>query len=222
MAPETTPTPSTGTIPRINDPAPQFEAVTTHGPIKLSDFKDKWVVLFSHPADFTPVCTTEFVEFARKSEAWKTRNVQLLGLSVDGLFSHIAWVRNIEQHFDVRVPFPVIADGDKKVASLYGMIHPNASDTATVRAVFLIDPKQIIRAMIYYPLNAGRNIEEIERILDALQFADKNSVACPANWKPGDPVIVPPPRTMADAEKRLKEGHETKDWYFSKKKVPAG
>jgi peroxiredoxin (alkyl hydroperoxide reductase subunit C) len=209
----------TFSMPRINDPAPLFECNSTHGPLKLADFKGKWVVLFSHPADFTPVCTTEFVEFAKRSEEWAKRNVQLMGLSVDGLYSHIAWVRNIEQNFGVKVGFPVITDIDKKVASLYGMIHPQASETATVRTVFFIDPKQTIRALIYYPMNVGRNMDEVVRVLDALLTADANACACPANWQPGDPVIVPPPRTMKDAEARLNEGYETKDWYFATKKL---
>ena len=210
---------ATTTVPRINDPAPQFEANSTHGPIKLADYKGKWVLLFSHPADFTPVCTTEFAEFARRDTEWTERNTQLIGLSVDGLFSHIAWVRNIEETLKVKIGFPVIADLDRKVSTLYGMIHPGASDTATVRCVFFIDPKQVVRAVIYYPMNVGRNMEEIRRVLDGLQTADKNSVACPANWKPGDPVIVPPPRTAKDAEERLKAGLDTRQWYLSFKKV---
>jgi peroxiredoxin (alkyl hydroperoxide reductase subunit C) len=206
-------------VPRINDPAPLFEANSTHGPIKLADYKGKWVLLFSHPADFTPVCTTEFVEFARREPDWNERNTQLIGLSVDGLFSHIAWVRNIEETLKVKIGFPVITDLDRKVSNLYGMIHPGASDTATVRCVFFIDPKQVVRAVIYYPMNVGRNMDEVKRVLDALQMADKNAVACPANWKPGDPVIVPPPRTAKDAEERMKAGLDTKQWYLSFKKV---
>src|SRR5918997_5854437 len=153
-------------IPRINDPAPEFEAKSTQGQLKLSDFKGKWVVLFSHPADFTPVCTTEFVEFARRSEDFKSRNAQLVGLSVDSVTAHIAWIRNIEQHFGVKVDFPVIADLDTKVAQKYGLLHPGASETATVRAVFVIDPSQKVRALVYYPMSLGRNIDEVLRVLD--------------------------------------------------------
>lgn len=209
--------------PRIelNGPAPDFTANTTHGPIKLSEWaKGKWVILFSHPADFTPVCTTEFIEFAKRYDEFQKRNVELIGNSIDSIYSHIAWVRNIEQNFGVKIPFPVIADLDQKVARLYGMLHEPSSVTATVRCVFIIDPKRNVRAMIYYPLNVGRNFDEIMRVVDALQTADKHAVALPANWKPGEDVIVPPPTTAADAETRAanKELAVT-DWYFSKKKL---
>lgn len=204
-------------VPRINEPAPDFEAKSTHGVLKLSDFKGKWVVLFSHPADFTPVCSTEFVEFAKTSDEFKRRNAQLVGLSVDSVPAHIAWIRNIEQHFNVKVDFPVIADLDTKVAQKYGLIHPSASETATVRAVFIIDDKGVVRALIYYPMSLGRNIDEILRALDALQTADANACSTPANWKPGDKVIVPPPQTTADAEKRMQSEYDVTDWYFAKR-----
>jgi peroxiredoxin (alkyl hydroperoxide reductase subunit C) len=204
-------------FPRLGQPAPAFEADTTHGTLRLEDFKGSWLVLFSHPADFTPVCTTEFVAFAELAPEFKKRNVELLGLSIDSTFSHIAWMRNIEQNFGVKVPFPVIADLDKTVATLYGMIMPGESKTETSRCVFIIDPNAILRAMIYYPLTTGRNVAEILRVIDALQTTDKHGVATPANWKPGEKVIVPPPRTTEDAEARMKAGLETKDWYFSKK-----
>jgi len=204
-------------LPRINEDAPDFEAKSTHGPLKLSDFKGKWVVLFSHPADFTPVCTTEFVEFARRSEEFKKRDAQLIGLSVDSVTAHIAWVRNIEQHFGVKIDFPVIADLDTKVAQTYGLIHPSASETATVRAVFVIDDKGKIRALIYYPMSLGRNIDEVMRVLDGLQTADGNACATPANWVPGEPVILPPPQTIADAEQRMQSEYDVTDWYFSKR-----
>ncbi|HMF58389.1 MAG TPA: peroxiredoxin [Pyrinomonadaceae bacterium] len=218
-----TPAPSpdrTQTIPRINEPAPDFEAKSTQGQIKLSDFKGKWVVLFSHPADFTPVCTTEFVEFAKRSDEFKKRNVQLIGLSVDSVPAHIAWIRNINQNFGVSVDFPVIADLDTKVAQRYGLIHPGASETATVRAVFVIDDKGVIRALIYYPMSLGRNIDEIVRVVDAVQTADANACSTPANWKPGEAVVVPPPQTLADAEARTKsQDYEVTDWYFAKKNL---
>jgi len=207
------------TMPRIGDKAPEFEAITTHGVKKLADYQGKWLVLFSHPADFTPVCTTEFMGFAAISDELKKRNVELLGLSVDSNTSHIAWVRNIEEKMGVRIPFPVIADLNKEVAVLYGMIHPSQSATVTVRCVFVIDDKQVVRAIIYYPLTTGRNMDEIVRLIDALQTTDKFKVATPANWRPGDKVIVPPPSTQQMAEDRLKEGYECKDWYFCKKKV---
>ncbi len=205
----------------LNGPAPDFEANTTHGPIRLSEWsKGKWVVLFSHPADFTPVCTTEFIEFAKRYEEFDRRNVALLGNSVDSVFSHIAWVRNIEENFGVKVPFPVVADLDQKVSRLYGMIHTPSSVTAAVRCVFFIDPKRTVRAMIYYPLNVGRNFDEILRVVDALQTVDKHGVSCPANWNPGDEVIVAPPVTTKAADERLKTREfEVKDWYFAKKRL---
>ena len=206
-------------FPRLNEPAPEFEATTTHGPKKLSDYKGKWVILFSHPADFTPVCTTEFVAFAGIYPDLQKRGVDLLGLSIDSNFSHIAWVRNIEEKLGVKIPFPIIADIDMKVANKYGMVHPGASNTQAVRAVFIIDDKGVLRAMLYYPMSNGRNMDEILRLVDALQTADKHGVATPANWRPGDKVVVPPPRTQADAETRVKEGYECVDWYLCKKSL---
>ncbi|MGQ0553779.1 MAG: peroxiredoxin [Planctomycetota bacterium] len=204
---------------RLGDKAPDFEANTTHGPLKLSQYADgKWVVLFSHPADFTPVCTTEFVGFAQRAEEFAKRGVKLLGNSIDSIYSHIAWVRNIEQTQKVKIGFPVIADLDQKVARLYGMVHEPMAVTATVRCVFLIDPKLTLRAMIYYPLSCGRNIDEILRVLDALQTTDAKGLATPAGWMPGDDCIVPPPTTYQDAEKRVADKSlKVTDWYFSKK-----
>lgn len=205
----------------LNGPAPDFEANTTHGLLRLSTWAvGKWVILFSHPADFTPVCTTEFVEFARRDQELASKNVAILGNSIDSIFSHIAWTRNIEEKLGVKIPFPVIADLDQKVARLYGMVHTPSSNTAAVRCVFFIDPKRVLRAMIYYPLNVGRNFDEIVRVIDALQTADANGVACPANWRPGDAVIVPAPQTSAAAEERMKNQElEVTDWYLSKKKL---
>ncbi len=208
-------------LPRLNEPAPDFEANSTHGPIKLSDYKGKkWVVLFAHPADFTPVCTTEFIEFARLADDFSKLNVQLLGVSEDSNFSHIAWISNIKKNFGVDIPFPVIDDRAGHVAAKFGLIHPGESQTATVRAVFIIDDQGLIRAFIYYPLTTGRSIEEILRVVDALQVADKYKVATPEGWKRGDKVIVPAPATQAGAESRASEGYETVDWYFSKKDLP--
>jgi peroxiredoxin (alkyl hydroperoxide reductase subunit C) len=205
----------------LNGPAPDFEANTTHGPIRLSTWqKDKWVILFSHPADFTPVCTTEFIEFAKRAEELQGKNVALLGSSIDSVYSHIAWTRNIEEKMGVHIPFPVIADLDQKVARLYGMVHTPSAATATVRCVFFIDPKRVLRAMIYYPLNVGRNFDEIVRVINALQIADAHGVACPANWRPGDEVIVPAPTTAQGAQERLgNKDYQVTDWYFSKKKL---
>jgi len=206
-------------LPLIGDPAPDFEAETSFGRKKLADYKGKWLVLFSHPADFTPVCTTEFIAFAEIYDELKKRNTELLGLSVDSVSSHIAWARNIEEKVGVKIPFPIIADLSKEVATKYGMLHPSQSTTATVRCVFFIDPEGILRAMLYYPLSNGRNMDEIVRMIDAFQTSDKHKVATPANWRPGDKVVVPAPKTQEDAEQRVKEGYECVDWYLCKKKL---
>ena len=205
----------------LNGPAPDFDAATTKGNIRLSEWaKDKWVILFSHPADFTPVCTTEFIEFAKRYDELEHKNVALLGCSVDSIYSHIAWSRNIQDKFGVKIRFPVIADLDQRVSRLYGMIHEPSGNTTTVRCVFFIDPKRVLRAMIYYPMNVGRNFDEITRVIDALQMADAEKVACPANWMPGDDVIVPAPVTMEGAEERMANTtYQVSDWYFSKKKA---
>jgi peroxiredoxin 2/4 len=188
-------------LPRLGEPVPSFEAETTMGTIHLKDFAGSWLVLFSHPADFTPVCTTEFIEFANLKEEFRKLNVELMGLSIDSVFSHLAWIRNIEKNFGVKIQFPVIADLDKKVASLFGMIMPGESKTETSRCVFVIDPKEILR------------------LVKALQTTDANGVATPANWQPGEKVIVPPPRTQEALEERLEAGFECKDWYFCKKNL---
>lgn len=208
-------------IPRIGDKAPDFETVTTEGPIKFHDWKkDKWAILFSHPADFTPVCSTELTEFARRNKEFDQRNTKLIGLSIDSIHSHLAWRENLKQILDVEINYPIIADLDTKVAQKYGLLHPNESQTATVRAVFVIDPKHTVRAIIYYPLNVGRNIDEVVRLLDALQTTDKHSVAAPVNWKPGDKVIVPPPKSVADVEERAKhKEYERLDFYLNKKSL---
>lgn len=213
-------------IPRINETAPDFQAKSTQGVIKLSDYtsKGKYVLLFSHPADFTPVCSTEFIEFARRYDEFEKLNVQLVGVSIDSIYSHIAWVRDIEQHSGVQVKFPVIADLDTKVSRTYGMIHEAASDTSTVRAVFAIDPKQNIRAIVYYPMQLGRNVNELVRIFQGLQTVDANSVSVPANWQPGEPVIVAAPATVEDAAKRTNGGGaglDVQTWYLSRKEISA-
>ncbi len=208
-------------LPRLGEPAPEFEAVTTHGLLTLADFRDRWLILFSHPADFTPVCTTEFIGFAEIFPELQQLGVELLGLSVDSVYSHIAWVRNIKEKMGVDVPFPIIADLDTKVARAYGMIMPGESKTEASRAVFFIDPKGILRAMIYYPLTTGRNMAEILRVVRALQLNDAANVATPANWEPGREVILSAPATAEMAEARMAEGLPgTKDWYFTKKPAP--
>ncbi len=207
-------------LPRLGSPAPQFEAVTTQGTLKLEDFRGSWLVMFSHPADFTPVCTTEFMAFAQIHAKLRELNCELMGLSIDSVYSHIAWIRNIEERLNQKITFPVIADLDRKVASLYGMIMPGESKTETSRCVFIIDDRQVLRAMIYYPLTTGRNMDEILRVVAALQTSDKHGVATPANWRPGDKVIVPPPNTQELAEQRTKDASvECKDWYLCTKEL---
>lgn len=220
-------TPETSTVipmPRIGDPAPAFKAVTTQGPINFpEDYKGSWVILFSHPADFTPVCTSEFMTFATLEEKFAQANCKLVGLSVDGLYSHIAWLRTIQEKIEykgmknVEVKFPLVEDITMEVAKKYGMIQPGESSTKAVRAVFFIDPKGIIRAIIYYPLSLGRNFDEIYRALIAMQTADAFSVATPADWQPGEPVIVPPAGSCGVAKDRM-EGKEKDvtchDWFF--------
>jgi len=206
-------------FPRLNEPAPDFSARTTFGDRKLADYRGKWLILFSHPADFTPVCTTEFMAFAKAAPTFKDMGCELLGLSIDSLFSHIAWTRNIKEKFNVEIPFPIIEDLKMDVARAYGMIHPGAGDTSAVRATFFIDPNGVLRAMVYYPMSNGRSIDEFVRLLRALQTSDSNGVATPENWQPGQPVIVPPPKTAEVAEKRSSAGYDTVDWYFSTKSL---
>ena len=209
---------SANAMPRLNEAAPNFEAPTTHGIKKLEDYRGKWLVLFSHPADFTPVCTTEFIAFAKRHEEFQAVNCELLGLSIDSTFSHIAWERNIKEKFDVEIGFPIIADLSMQVAKAYGMIQPGASDTSAVRATFIIDPEGVLRAMVYYPMSNGRSIDEILRLVKALQTSDTHKVATPEAWQPGDKVIVPPPANVQEAEARAASGeYECTDWYFCKK-----
>jgi peroxiredoxin (alkyl hydroperoxide reductase subunit C) len=214
-------------MPRIGDNAPSFEAITTQGKINFpSDYKGKWVILFSHPADFTPVCTSEFMTFASMEGEFNALNCQLVGLSIDGLYSHIAWLRTIKEKIeykgmkDVEVKFPLIEDITMTVAKKYGMIQPGESSTKAVRAVFFIDPKGIIRAVIYYPLSMGRNFAELKRALIAMQTADNFSIATPADWQPGDDVIVPTAGSCGVAKDRV-EGKEAGvkcyDWFFCTK-----
>lgn len=217
-------------MPRIGDKAPSFEAVTTQGKINFpGDFRGEWIILFSHPSDFTPVCTSEFVTFGKLAEEFEKLNCQLVGLSVDGLPSHIAWLRTIHDKIEyngmkeVEITFPLIADMKMEVAQKYGMIQPNESNTSAVRAVFYIDPEGIIRAIIYYPLSLGRNFDEIKRVLIGLQTIDKYNVSLPADWRPGGEVIVPTPATYAIAKERMEqpeEGMKCSDWFFCLKNLP--
>jgi len=210
-----------GRIPRLGDIAPDFKANTTLGEITFSEWqKDNWVVLFSHPADFTPVCSTELTEFARRIADFDKRKTKLIGISIDSIHSHLAWTQNLEKILNVKIPYPLIADLNTAVAQKFGMIHPGESETVTVRALFVIDPNRKIRAVIYYPLNVGRNVDEVLRLVDGLQTVDKHAVAVPVNWKPGDKVIVPPPKTESDVQDRLKGNYEKIDFYLCKKDLP--
>ena len=217
-------------IPLIGEKAPSFEAVTTQGKISFpDDYKGKWVILFSHPADFTPVCTTEFMTFASMEEELKALNCELIGLSIDSNFSHIAWLRTIKEKIkfrdmeNVEVKFPLIADLKMEVAKKYGMVQPATSDTQAVRAVFFIDPEGTIRALVYYPLSNGRNFDEIKRLLIAMQTSDKFKVATPADWRPGEKVIVPPPGSCGQAAERVAgsgRDYECQDWFLCFKNLP--
>ena len=199
----------TNKMPLIGDIAPSFKAVTTQGEINFpEDFKGKWVILFSHPADFTPVCTTEFMTFASMADEFKSLNTELIGLSVDSLYAHIAWLRKIQElewkgMKKVEVKFPLIEDIKMEIANKFGMIQPGQSNTQAVRAVFIIDPTAKIRTILYYPLSTGRNFDEIKRIILALQKADKDKVATPADWRPGDDVIIPTPGSCGSAKERM-------------------
>jgi len=204
-------------LPGINEPAPEFNARTTHGQKSLGDYRGRWLILFSHPADFTPVCTTEFIAFAKAHDDFQKLDCDLLGLAIDSNFSHLAWIANIKEKFGVDIPFPIIEDVSMKVAHSYGMIQQGASDTSTVRATFVIDPEGVVRAMIYYPMTNGRSIKEMLRLLAALQTSDEHAVATPEGWQPGDSVIVPPPATAAEAEARVADGDKCVDWYYTTK-----
>ncbi len=216
-------------MPRIGEQAPSFEAVTTQGKINFPvDYRGKWVILFSHPADFTPVCTTEFMTFGKMAAEYEALNCQLVGLSIDGLYSHIAWLRTIKDKIDykgmkdIEIKFPLIEDVSMHVAKLYGMVQPGESETQAVRAVFFIDPKGIIRTILYYPLSLGRNFDEIKRVLMGLQTADNFGVALPADWRPGDDVIVPTAGSCGVAKERMdnKTGELTcYDWFFCTRKL---
>ncbi|WP_198042030.1 peroxiredoxin [Mycobacterium kansasii] len=221
----------TAAMPRIGEPAPAFTAVTTQGPINFpADYAGKWVIFFSHPADFTPVCTSEFMTFASMQQEFAAYNTELVGLSVDSLYSHIAWLRTVKDKIsfrgmhDVEVGFPLVEDVSMQVAQKYGMIMPGEDATKAVRAVFIIDPGGIVRAIIYSPLSLGRNFDELLRAVKALQTADRFDVATPADWRPGDRVIVPPAGSCGTAKERM-DGHvagvECDDWFFCTKELGA-
>jgi len=205
--------PDEPSLPRIGEPAPEFTARTTQGMVSLSDYRGRWLLLLSHPADFTPVCTSEFVALQQSINAFAARNCAILALSADSVFSHLAWIRGIRERFGVAITFPIIEDLSMGVARAYGMIHPQAGDTATIRAAFAIDPEGVVQALIYYPMNVGRSVNELLRLLDALQTATRDGVSLPADWRPGQPALAPPPMTAADADAAADSGTAT-DWYF--------
>ncbi|OHB63572.1 MAG: peroxiredoxin [Planctomycetes bacterium RBG_13_62_9] len=217
-------------LPLIGDKAPSFVAETTQGKIRFpDDYKGKWIVFFSHPADFTPVCTTEFMTFAAQADEFKKLNAELLGLSIDSTYSHIAWLRTIKEKIDykgmknIEVNFPVISDLTMEVSKKFGMLQPSASTTQAVRAVFLIDPNATVRAILYYPLSNGRNVDEVKRLLLAMQNSDEHGIATPANWRPGDDVIIPPPGSCGVAKDRVEKAgadYRCLDWFLCLKKDP--
>lgn len=219
-------------MPLIGEKAPEFTAETTQGTIQFpQDYEGKWVIFFSHPADFTPVCTTEFMTFATMADDFRSLNAELLGLSIDSTFSHIAWLRTIKEKIaykgmkDVEVKFPVISDLTMEVSKKFGMLQPSASTTQAVRAVFIIDPNAIVRAILYYPLENGRNMDEVKRLLVAMQHSDEHQIATPANWKLGDDVIIPPPGSCGTAKDRVDsagDDYECLDWFLCLKKCPHG
>ena len=207
-------------LPRLNEAAPAFNASTTHGRKSLADYRGKWLILFSHPADFTPVCTTEFIAFQERKPQFDALNCELLGLSIDSHHSHNAWVLNVKEKFGVELQFPIIADLDMKVAKAYGMIHPGAADTSAVRATFMIDPEGKLRAMMYYPMSNGRSMDEFVRVIKAMQTSDEHACATPAGWQPGDDVIVPPPATIDEAKERMSSGeYDCVDFYYCTKSL---
>lgn len=214
MSQENTQPACSGSRARIDDIAPDFEARTTQGLVRMSDYRGRWLVFFSHPADFTPVCTSEFLAFQNASSRFASLGADLLGLSIDSLYAHIAWVKDIEARFKVRISFPIIEDISMSVARLYGMIHDASATTAAVRSVFFIDPDGYIRAMIHYPMNVGRSVEEILRVLSALQEADHNFVATPEGWLPGAQTVLPPPLDQAEADQRARLDGGA--WYYTR------
>ena len=213
---EETPDPAqAGRLPRIGEPAIPFRVRTTMGERSLSDYRGRWLLLFSHPSDFTPVCTSEFIALARQFDRFQALGCDLLGVSVDSLYAHLAWVRSIRAEFGVEIPFPIAEDLSMSMAAAYGMIHPADADTSTVRATFLIDPTGIIRLMTYYPMSTGRNLDEALRALAALQETDASGLSTPAGWQPGEDGILPPPTTIAEADARTEAGATS--WYYHTK-----
>ncbi len=201
-------------LPRLDEPAPYFEARSTQGLVKLSDYKGKWLVFFSHPADFTPVCASEFVAFAKRSAEFRELNCELLGLSIDSVYAHLAWRESIKDRFGVAIDFPIIDDVSMQVARLYGLAQTVDGHTAAVRALFIIDDRGVLRAMIWYPVTTGRSVEEVLRVVRALQTADRHQVVTPEGWKPGDKTVEVPPDTVADTDAKRDITFGCVDWYY--------
>ena len=202
-------------FPRLNEPAPAFCARTTHGERKLEDYRGKWLILFSHPADFTPVCTTEFMAFAKAAPTFSSMGCELLGLSIDSLFSHLAWTRNIKEKFNVEIPFPIIEDPSMAIGHAFGMVDAGSSDSATVRATFVIDPEGVVRAISWYPMNIGRSVDELLRLVTALQTADREAASTPAGWVPGDALLEPAATTLDAA---IADGKGDAPWYYRERR----
>ena len=200
-------------LPLLNEPAPAFQARTTQGDRSLDDYRGRWLVFFAHPADFTPVCASEFIAFSKAYDQFRALNCDLLGLSVDSLFAHIAWVSSIRERFDVEVPFPIVEDPSMAISMAYGMLHPGANSSATVRATFVIDPNGLIRAITWYPMNVGRSVEELLRLVSALQLSERDQVFTPEGWRPGDAVLAMPP-LAAPAPKAWSPSADHPDWYY--------
>ncbi len=208
-----------GQVPRwlgLNQPAPDFEVMTTDGVLRLSDYQGRWVLLFAHPADFTPVCTSEIVRLAKLDSKFKKLNTQVIGLSVDSRYTHLAWLKSIEEAFGIKVPFPMIDDQSRAVADVYGMVHPDSSSNHTMRSTFIIDDNGLMRLILHYPMWVGRSISEILRVLQALQVADRDRVALPEGWKPGGEVVELPAETRVEAQKKLSVGEAARTWFSAK------
>jgi peroxiredoxin (alkyl hydroperoxide reductase subunit C) len=201
---------------RINDQAPDFTARTTQGEKRLSDYRGRWLVLFSHPADFTPVCTSEFVALARQADAFAAINCDLMALSVDSLYSHLAWLKDIYRRFGVKVPFPIIEDPSMAIGHAFGMVDTGSSDSATVRATFVIDPEGVVRAISWYPMNIGRSVDELLRLVTALQTSDREEASTPAGWTPGDALLEPAATTLDAA---IADGDDDAPWYYRERRA---
>lgn len=222
MATDASPATTPPAALQLEQPAPPFEGLSTHGPVRLSDYAGRWLVFFAHPADFTPVCASEFVAFARRAEEFRALDCELLGLSVDSVYAHLAWTESIREHFGVSIPFPILADVSTQIARRYGMMSGESAPLTTVRALFIIDPRSILRAMLYYPNSTGRSVDEVLRMLQALQVADRAHVVTPEGWLPGQETVEPAPTTAADLDTRRGVTYGCVDWYYYRRPAQSG